>query len=174
MTWSVIIKKKAIFEALINNSKQHIGQAMPTPFVSGPIANLIGPFNFNEYFQQILRGEFNIDSITNDIELQDIVKAMAHPDLAIPIESDSELMINKLCDGFSYIKGSTASNPEGLHHGHQKTLIKVNEAFEPYTLMIMFAFKFGEPPNAWTHAHQVMLSKDEPGQPIKINHIHCI
>ena len=99
---------------------------------------------------------------------------MAHPDLAIPIESDSELMINKLCDGFSYFKGSTASNPEGLYHGHWKTLIKDNEAFEPYTLMIMFAFKFGEPPDAWTHAHQVMPSKDEPRQPIKINHIHHI
>jgi hypothetical protein len=27
-----------------------------------------------------------------------------------------------------------------------KTLIKDEDAFEPYALMIMFAFKFGEPP----------------------------
>jgi hypothetical protein len=35
----------------------------------------------------------------------------------------------------------------------------------------MFAFKFGEPPDAWTNAMQVMLGKDDPGTPIKINHI---
>jgi hypothetical protein len=42
------------------------------------------------------------------------------------------------------------------------------------TLMIMFAFKFGELPDAWTNATQVMLGKDDPGEPVKINHIRQI
>ena len=121
-----------------------------------------------------MKGEFDIDSIANDIELCNIVMAMAHLDPLNPIESDSELTVDKLCEGFSYIKESTALNPDGLHHGHWKTLIKDDDAFEPYALMIMFAFKFGEPPNMWTSAHQVMLGKDEPGQPIKITHIHRV
>ena len=82
-SWSAIIQKEAIFKALIRNGVQHFSQAMPTPFASGPVVNLIGPFKFNEYSQQILKGEFDIDSITNDIELHDIVKAMAHSDLRI-------------------------------------------------------------------------------------------
>jgi hypothetical protein len=40
--------------------------------------------------------------------------------------------------------------------------------------MIMFAFKFGEPPDVWTHSQQVILGKDNPGEPIKINHIRWI
>ena len=145
---------------------------MPTPFASGPVANLISPFKFNEYSQQILKGEFDIDSITDDIELCNIVKAMAHSDPSNLIESDSKLTVDKLGEGFSYIKESTALNPDSLHHGHWKTLIKDDDAFEPCALMIMFTFKFGEPPHMWTSAHQVMLEKDEPGQPIKITYIH--
>ena len=94
---------------------------------------------------------------------------MAHSDPTNPIESDSKLTVKKLKEGFSFIKESTASSPNGLHHGVWKTLIKDEHTFEPYTLMIMFAFKFGEPPDAWTNATQVMLGKDDPGEPIKIN-----
>jgi hypothetical protein len=53
-------------------------------------------------------------------------------------------------------------------------LIKDEDAFEPYALMIMFAFKYGEPPDVWTNSHQIILGKDNPGEPIKINQIHQI
>jgi hypothetical protein len=46
--------------------------------------------------QQILRGEFDIDSISDDIQLRVIVKAMAHSDPTNPLESGSELSIEKL------------------------------------------------------------------------------
>jgi hypothetical protein len=59
---------------------------------------------------------------------------MAHSDPTNPIEADSELTIEKLKQGFTYIKESTSSNPEGLHHGIWKTLIKDDDAFEPYAL----------------------------------------
>jgi hypothetical protein len=96
---------------------------------------------------------------------------MAHSDPTNPIELDGKLTIEKLKEGFSFIKESTALCPNGLHHGVWKTLIKDEDTFELYALMIMFAFKFGEPPDAWTNATQVMLVKDNPGEPIKINHI---
>ena len=117
---SALVKKEAIFEALISNGAQHFSQAMLTTFASSPITNLIRPFEFNKDSQQILKGEFD-----SDIELWDIVKAMAHSDPTNPIESDSELMINKLCEGFSYVKESTALNPNGLHHGHWKPSSKM-------------------------------------------------
>jgi hypothetical protein len=40
--------------------------------------------------------------------------------------------------------------------------------------MIIFAFKYGKPPDVWTNSHQIILDKDEPGKPIKINQIRCI
>jgi hypothetical protein len=161
-SWTAVVEWQAIFEALIKNGEEHFSQAMNTPFATGPVADLIGPFEFNEYSQQILHGEFDIDSISDDIQLRSIVKAMAHLNPANPIEADSELTIDKLKTGFSYIKESTSSNPDGLHHGHWKTLIKDEDAFEPNALMIMFAFKFGEPPDAWTSSHQIILGKDPP------------
>jgi hypothetical protein len=56
---------------------------------------------------------------------------MAHSDPTNPLESDSELSIENLQQGFSYIKESTSSNPFRLHHGIWKTLIKDEDAFEP-------------------------------------------
>jgi hypothetical protein len=63
-------------------------------------------------------------------------EAMAHSDPANPLEPDSKLSIKKLRKGFAYTKESTSL----------KTLIRDKDVFEPYALMIMFAFKFGEPP----------------------------
>jgi hypothetical protein len=156
---------------LLTNGEQHFSQASHTPFASGPVADLLGPFEFNEYSQQILCGEFDINLISDDIQLRSIIKAMSHSDPNNPITSDSELTIEKLKQGFSHVKESTSSNPEGLHHGTWKSLIKDEDAFEPYTLMIIFAFKYGEPPDVWTNSHQIFLGKDEPGEPIKINQI---
>jgi hypothetical protein len=53
-------------------------------------------------------------------------------------------------------------------------LIKDDDAFELYALMIMFAFKHSEPPDIWTNSHQIISGKDDPGEPIKINRIQHI
>ncbi len=67
--WTAIVEKQAIFEALIKNGQEHFSQASDTPFVNGPVAKLIGPFDFNEYSQQILCGKFDIDLMSDDIQL---------------------------------------------------------------------------------------------------------
>jgi hypothetical protein len=152
-TWIAIMECQAIFEALINNGEEHFSQACHTPFARGPEAHILGPFEFNKVSQQILRGEFDVDSISDNIQLHSIIKAMSHSDPANPIKADSDLMIEKLKKGFLYIKERTSSNPEGLHHGIWKTLIKDDDTFEPYALMIMFAFKYGEPPDVWTNSN---------------------
>jgi hypothetical protein len=53
-TWTVIVKCQVIFEALIKNGKEHFSQASHTPFASGPVAEVLRPFKFNEVSQQIL------------------------------------------------------------------------------------------------------------------------
>jgi hypothetical protein len=80
----------------------------------------------------------------------------------------------KLKEGFSYVKESTSSNPEGLHHRHWKSQIQDNAVFEPFALMIMFAFRWGEPPAVWSNSIQICLPKDDPNTPTKITRIRRI
>jgi len=63
-TWTAIAEAQAIWEPLISQGKEHFFQASDTPFLSGPIANLIGLFKFNNYSEQILDGTFDTDLIT--------------------------------------------------------------------------------------------------------------
>jgi hypothetical protein len=174
-TWKSHIKAEAIWEALLSHGKEHFSQASNTPFVSGPIAKFLGPHEWNKVSEQLLAGTFDIDSITDDVDVQDIVKAMSHHNPANPLTSDSRLTIEKLKEGFKRVKETTSSNPEGLHHGHWKALTYDEEAFEPFALMIMFAFQWGEPPKVWANSLQICLPKDEPHMPItRINRIQCI
>jgi hypothetical protein len=191
-TWKSHVEVEAIWEALITHGKEHFSQASDTPFASGPIAEHLGPHEWNEVSpsdtpfasgpiaehlgphewkevsQQILEGTFDIDSITDDLDVQDVIKAMSHHDPTNPTNSNSCLTIEKLKEGFSYVKESTSSNPEGLHHGHWKSLIQDDAVFKPFVLMIMFAFRWGEPPNVWSNSLQICLPKDDPNTPTKI------
>jgi hypothetical protein len=99
---------------------------------------------------------------------------MSHHDPPNTLTPDSQLTIEKLRDGFKQVKESTSSNPEGLHHGHWKSLIYDDKAFEPFALMIMFAFRWGKPPKVWANSLQICLPKDEPNMPIRINLIRHI
>ena len=94
---------------------------LDTPFAARPIADLLGgPLGFNEHAKVVLEGTFNIDSITSSLEACNIVKAMMHHDPSNPLTSESKHTLEKLKEGFSFVKESTASNPKGLHHGHWK------------------------------------------------------
>jgi hypothetical protein len=88
-TWKSHIEAEAIWEALLSHGKEYFSQASNTPFVSGPIAKFLGPHKWNKVSEQILAGTFDIDSITDDVDVRDIVKAMSHHDPANPLTSDS-------------------------------------------------------------------------------------
>jgi len=101
---------------------------------------------------------FDIDSITNDIDLQDVLKAMRYdnPDV------DCTITIEQLQQGFRDASESTSSCPSGIHYGHWKSLLHDEDLFLPFGLMIMFAGKFGVPPEEWEEAVQPIAEKD-PG-----------
>jgi hypothetical protein len=130
---------------------------------------MLRPLEWNNASKQILNGTFNIDSITSNVDIQDIMKAMAHYDPKNNMQASSQLTIPKIKTGFKFVKESTSSNPEGLHHRHWKSLVHDDDALEPFALMIMFAFQWGEPPKMWENSLQICLPKDEPNLPIKIN-----
>jgi hypothetical protein len=109
-TWKSHIEAEAIWEVLLSHGKEHFSQASNTPFVSGPIAKFLGPHEWNKVSEQILARTFDIDSITNDVDVRDIVKAMSHQDPPNALTPDSRLTIEKLKDGFKRVKESTTGN----------------------------------------------------------------
>jgi len=164
-TWTEVVEATAIWEALLNDGRRaHFSQASDTPFVTGPVAHLIGPYDFNEHAQDILNGTFDIDSITDNIELRDIVKAMRYDNPSNPPNIDCSISIKQLKQGFKDANESTSSSPTGLHYGHWKSLLHDDDLFLPYGLMIIFAGKFGIPPSQWEEAVQPIIEKD-PGNP---------
>ena len=163
-TWTSIVESEAIWEALLQHGRHHFSQADQTPFVAGPIAEFIGPYEFNEYSEQILQGTFDVDAITNNIEVRDIVKAMRYEDPTSPAEFNCNLTMEQLKTGFRNAKESTASSPTGLHYGIWKSLLHDDDLFKPFGSMIQFAFQWGVPPKQWECIVQPLLEKD-PGDP---------
>jgi hypothetical protein len=51
-TWSSVIEAQALFEVITKDCQKHFQQAEETPFVKGPTADKIGPFEDNEYWTQ--------------------------------------------------------------------------------------------------------------------------
>jgi hypothetical protein len=100
------------------------------PFATRPITNILGPFEWNEASKQILNVTFNINSITSNVDVRDIMQAMAHYDLNNWMQASSQLTILKIKNGSKFIKESSSSNPEGLHQGHWESLIHNDDALK--------------------------------------------
>jgi hypothetical protein len=75
-TWSTIIEAQALFEVLTDDSQKHFRQAADTPFVSGPIAEILSPFADNGYSNAILNGTFDLSTLDKMVEVHDIIKGM--------------------------------------------------------------------------------------------------
>jgi hypothetical protein len=83
-TWSSVIETQALFEVLTKDCQEHFHQVADTPFVTGPIAEKIGPFEDNEYCDAVLSGTFNFDDIAEITEVKDLVHGMKYPDTTRP------------------------------------------------------------------------------------------
>ena len=83
-TWTALLEAEAIWEALLHQGHAHFSQALDTPFATGPIADRVGPFKQNEFSDQILQGTFDINLLTNSVEVCDIIKSMQYQDTATP------------------------------------------------------------------------------------------
>jgi hypothetical protein len=83
-TWSTIIDAQALFEALTDDGQKHFHQAADTPFVSGPIAEILSPFADNGYSDAILNGTFDLSTLDEMVEVHDIIKGMHYPHPTAP------------------------------------------------------------------------------------------
>jgi hypothetical protein len=163
-TWKSLMECEPLWEALLLQGKEHFGQASATPFATGPLAELMGPFAQNSTTEDILNGTFDSSHLDTFVETKDLLHALRYADPAHPPELDCLLTLKDLRDAYKHISESTASSPSGIHYGHYRTLLRDNNLFDTYGLMTIFAFQWGVVPKRWLSAVQILLEKD-PGNP---------
>ena len=123
-TWSTVIESQALFEVLTKDCQEHFYQAAETPFVTGPVADKIGPFADNEYCEAVLNGTFDFTDIAEITEVKDLISGMQYPDPANPTPMiDSTIDAEGFISAISHTRERTSSSPSGRHYGHYRSLL---------------------------------------------------
>jgi len=111
-TWSTVIEAQALFEVLTKDSQEHFHQAAETPFVSGPIAEKIGPFADNEYCDAVLEGNFDFEDIAEITEVKDLIHGMRYPDPINPTPLiDSTIDADGFISAIAHTPGNEPPRP---------------------------------------------------------------
>jgi hypothetical protein len=164
-TWTAIIETQALYEVLTMAGQLHFGQAANTPFVTGPIADKLGPFADNEYCDAILQGTFDFSGIEAITEVKDIVNGMRYPDPLTPTaQIDTMIMTETFSDAVKHTRERTSSSPSGRHYGHYRTLLHDEELIGAIASIANYCFQWGRTLPRWEKVTQPMIPKD-PGTP---------
>jgi hypothetical protein len=172
-TWSSVIEAQALFEVLTKNCQKHFQQAEATPFVTGPIAEKIGPFDDNEYCDAVLEGRFDFEELAECTEVQDFVRGLQYPDTASPTPLigttlDEEGFISAI----AHTRERTSSSPSGRHYGHYRALLRKPTILGIIAALANFCFNWGVTMARWKKVIQPQIPKDK-GTP-RINQIRRI
>ena len=117
-TWTAVLEAQALYKLLTQEGQKHYGQTSPTPFVTGPIANLIGPFSNNAHCDAILNGTFDFTDIEATVEVHDIVEGMQYPDPTNPTPTiNTTITAETFSDMVTHSRERTSSSPSGRHYG---------------------------------------------------------
>jgi hypothetical protein len=123
-TWSSVIEAQALFEVLTKDCQKHFQQAEAAPFVTGPIADKIGPFNNNEYCDAVLEGRFDFEELAECMEVQDFVRGLQYLDTASPTPLiDTMLDEEGFISAIAHTRERTSSSASGRHYVHYRALL---------------------------------------------------
>jgi hypothetical protein len=172
-TWTSVIEAQALFEVLTKDCEKHFQQAASTPFVTGPIADRIGPFEDNAYCDAVLDGTFDFDGIADITEVQDFIRGMRYPDPMHPTPLiDSTIDDESFNSAVAHTRERTSSSPSGRHYGHYRTLLRSPVVLGLIAALADFCFRWGVTMKRWNKVIQPQLPKDT-GTP-RINRIRRI
>jgi hypothetical protein len=172
-TWTSVVEAQALYEVLLADGQRHFNQAAPTPFVTGPIAAKFGPFDDNDYCDDILNGTFEFADMSNDLEVSDLIHGMRHLDPMNPTTTLDPTITPE--DFASMVKHScerTSSSPSGRHYGHYRALLRAPDTLGVIAAVADFCFAWGVSLTRWEKVTHTLIPK-EPGTP-KINRIRRI
>jgi hypothetical protein len=160
-TWSTVIEAQALFEVLTKDCVEHFYQAAETPFVTGPIAEKIGPFANNEYCDAVLDGTFDFTEIAEITEVKDLIKGMRYPDPSQPTPMiDSTIDDEGFISTIAHTRERTSSSPSGRHYGHYCALLRSPDTLGYIASLANFCFRWGITMRRWEKVIQPQLPKD--------------
>jgi hypothetical protein len=172
-TWTSVIEAQALYEVLTKDCEQHFQQAASTPFVTGPVADRIGPFEDNDYCDAVLNGTFDFDGMADVIEIHDFIKGMQYPDPTTPTPLiDATIDDESLISAIAHTRKRTSSSPSGRHYGHYRTLLQSPLILGLIASLADFCFRWGVTMTRWNKVIQPQLPKDN-GTP-RLNRIRRI
>jgi hypothetical protein len=164
-TWTAIVEAQALHEILTHEGQRHFRQAADTPFVTGPVAEKIGPFEDNEHCDAILQGTFDFTDLELEIEVADLIRGMQYPDPANPTPPiNITIDDDTFRDAVYHTRERTSSSPSGRHYGHYRTLLRAPEILSCITALTNFCFRWGVTMKRWETVIQPLIPKD-PGIP---------
>jgi hypothetical protein len=172
-TWTSVIEAQALFEVLTSDCEKHFQQAASTPFVTGPIADRIGPFDDNDYCDAVLNGTFDFDGLADVTEINDFIKGMRYPDPNHPTPLiDATIDAESLISAIAHTRERTSLSPSGRHYGHYRTLLRSPLILGLIASLADFCFRWGVTMTQWNKVIQPQLPKDN-GTP-RLNRIRRI
>jgi hypothetical protein len=126
------------------DGQNHFRQAADTPFVTGPLANKLGPFDDNEHSDAILQGTFNATPLTDIPEVRAIIKGMRYPDPANPTPTiPANITVEQFAGAIKHTRESTSSSPSGRHYGHYRMLLRDQDLLACITTIANICFQWG-------------------------------
>jgi hypothetical protein len=164
-TWRTIVDATDLFSILTTDGQNHFRQAADTPFVTGPIADKLGPFDDNEHSDSILQGTFDSTNLTTVSEVRAIIKGMRYPDPDIPTPTiPTNISVDQFAAAIKHTRESTSSSPSGRHYGHYRTLLRDHDLLACIASLANICFQWGVTLRRWEKVIQPLIPKD-PGTP---------
>jgi hypothetical protein len=172
-TWTSVVEAQALYEVLLADGQQHFNQAAPTPFVTGPIAAKFGPFDDNDYCDDILNGQFDFTHLAENLEVSDLICGMRYPNPLNPTtQINSSITPEDLAAMVKHSCERTSSSPSGRHYGHYRALLRAPNTLSVIATVADFCFAWGISLSRWEKVTHTLIPK-EPGTP-KINRVRRI
>jgi hypothetical protein len=164
-TWTAVVEAQALYEVLTHDGQTHFHQAADTPFVTGPIADKLGPFADNHYCEAILQGTFDLSNLEATTEVKDIIRGMQYPYPSNPTPSiNTTISLESFNSTITHTRESTSSSPSGQHYGHYHTLLHDPDLLDCISSIANFCFQWGVSLTRWEKCTQPLIPKD-PGVP---------
>jgi Reverse transcriptase (RNA-dependent DNA polymerase) len=115
-------------EAIISRNIEHFSQAEGTPFTTEPLRSLLGQNATTPFAQQLLECNANI----NDLDISAASKAILRKlNSTTPLRKIAETVtVGEIIDGYKKWSEATTTSPSGLHLGHSKAMLKLQNTQE--------------------------------------------